>query len=64
MVRLHWLITLLSLTTILFGDCDGFNWYHNINIDDCDPGDREALYQFIKNSGDSLEMDMDVNFNG
>ena len=50
--------------TSLCGECDGFNWYHNIDTSDCDPGDIKALRQFINNSGDSLEMDMDVDFNG
>ncbi|MBC8256831.1 MAG: hypothetical protein H8E85_05930 [Candidatus Marinimicrobia bacterium] len=64
MLKLRLLIVLLGIFTSLFGDCDGFNWYHNIDIDHCDPGDREALNQFIKNSGNTLELDMDVNFNG
>ena len=64
MIKLRWLLPLLGLLSSLIGDCDGFNWYHNIDIEHCDPGDRKALNQFIKNSGDSLEMDMDVNFNG
>ena len=48
----------------LSGECDGFNWYHNINPDHCDSGDLEILHQFINNSGDSLAMDMDIDFNG
>jgi len=64
MIKLRWLLPLLGLLSSLIGDCDGFNWYHNIDIEHCDPGDMKALHQFIKNSGDSLEMDMDVNFNG
>ena len=63
-MKLCWLLSLLGLFTSLFGDCDGFNWYHNLDIEECDPGDREALHQFINNSGDSLEIDMDINLNG
>lgn len=48
----------------LSAECDGFNWYHNINIEHCNQGDILALNQFIINSGDSLEMDMDVDFDG
>ena len=64
MKKLRLLIPLLGILTFLFGDCDGFNWYHNINSEDCDLGDINTLSQFIINSGDSLEMDMDINFNG
>jgi len=62
------IIQLLTITmaiiTCLVGECDGFNWYHNIDISDCDLGDITALRQFIINSGNSLEMDMDVDLNG
>ena len=54
----------IGIITFASGECDGFNWYHNIDIRDCDPGDITALHQFIINSDDSLEMDMDVDFNG
>ena len=64
MIKLRWLIPFLAFLSSLFGDCDGFNWYHNINLEDCDPVDREVLQKFIANSGDSLEVDMDVNYNG
>ena len=57
-------ILIVGTIASLFGDCNGFNWYHNIEINDCDPGDINALHQFIINSGDSLEMDMDVDLNG
>ncbi len=62
------IIRLLTITigiiTSISGECDGFNWYHNIDNRDCDPGDIAALRQFIINSEDSLEMDMDIDFNG
>ena len=58
------LIFIIWFITSLSGECEGFNWYHNINVNDCDPGDITALHQFIINSGDSLEMEMDINFNG
>jgi len=48
----------------LFANCDGFNWHHDINIEDCNINDINALNQFIANSADSLELDMDVNFDG
>ena len=55
---------ILFSTTTLYADCDGFNWYHNINLEDCDAGDVAVLDEFISNSRDSLLMDMDINFNG
>ena len=64
MYKIPLLIHLFVSITVLTGECDGFNWYHNINPDHCDAGDIEILNQFIINSGDSLEMDMDVDFNG
>ena len=64
MTKLKWLISFLAFLSSLFGDCDGFNWYHNINLEDCDPVDINVLQRFITNSGNSLEIDMDVNYNG
>ncbi len=57
-------ITIISLIAYLSGECNGFNWYHDIDTSDCNTGDIAALRQFVINSGDSLEMAMDVNFNG
>ena len=54
---------IIGFLTSLSGECDGFNWYHNINPEHCDPGDIGTLQQFIINSGDSLDLDMDVDFN-
>ena len=64
MYKIPFVIHLFVSITALSGECDGFNWYHNINPDHCDAGDIEILNQFIINSGDSLELDMDVDFNG
>ena len=64
MIKLRWLIPFLAFLSYSFGDCDGFNWYHNINLEDCAPTDIKVLQEFITNSGDSLEVDMDVNYNG
>ena len=55
---------MISSFTVLFADCNGFNWYHNIELTDCHMGDVKALEGFIINSGDSLLLDMDINFNG
>ena len=48
----------------LNANCDGFNWYHNINLNDCNTGDVATLKQFIVNSNSSLATDMDINLNG
>ena len=61
-LKRHLLIIIFS--TQLFCECNGFNWYHNINLNDCNQSDIEVLSQFINNSKSYLEMDMDINFNG
>ena len=61
-IKLH--IVLIVFLSKLFCNCDGFNWYHNLNIDYCSMQDIEVLNEFINNSGSSLEMDMDTNLNG
>ena len=48
-------LILFILVASLSADCDGFNWYHNIDINDCDPGDVMVLRQFIINSENLLE---------
>ena len=57
-------ILMIIFCTNLFSECNGFNWYHSINIQDCNKDDVEILNQFINNSGPSLEMDMDIDLNG
>ena len=57
------LIITIGIITSISGECDGFNWYHNINPEHCHQGDIGTLQQFIINSGDSLELEMDVDFN-
>ena len=64
MKKIQLAFLILCFLTSLSGECEGFNWYHNIDIKDCDSGDIETLQQFIINSGDSLELDMDFDFNG
>ena len=55
---------IITILSFLSAECNGFNWYHNIDTQDCNSGDIEALNKFILNSKKTLEMDMDVNFNG
>ena len=64
-MNIYYLITYIFLfINLLLAECNGFNWFHDINTTDCNSGDIAVLEQFIINSGDSLEQDMDVNFNG
>ena len=64
MKKIQVALLIIGCLTSLFGECNGFNWYHNINPEHCNPRDIGTLQQFILNSGDSLELDMDVDFNG
>lgn len=64
MKKIKWYILMIIFYTNLFCECNGFNWYHSINVHDCNKDDIEVLNQFINNSGSSLEMDMDINLNG
>ena len=57
-------LIILSFSGLIFSECDGFNWYHEIKADDCNPGDIMALELFINNSSKTLEMDMDINYSG
>ena len=56
------IITILSLSYSVC-QCDGFNWHHDFNIDDCNQGDILVLNQFISNSKENINIDMDINFN-
>ncbi len=58
------IIILFLLLNSLKPACNGFNWYHEININDCNEGDIATLKEFIKNSNDNLQIDMDINLNG
>ena len=64
MRNLYLNICILIFFNLILAECSGFNWFHDIDTNDCNSGDIIALKQFIKNSGDSLEQDMDINFNG
>ena len=53
----------MLLLSYSFNQCDGFNWYHEIDINDCDAKDISILKEFISNSGSNINFDMDVNLN-
>ena len=56
------ILIIISISLVL-SQCDGFNWHHDININDCSQKDIEVLDQFIENSQSSLNFDMDINLN-
>ena len=62
-MRKLWYLILFVSGGILIAECDGFNWYDEIRIEDCHQNDVEVLRAFIENSENTIELDMDVNFN-
>ena len=56
-------IILIILLRFIVAQCDGFNWHHDININDCSKKDIKVLDDFIINSNGSLNFDMDINLN-
>ena len=48
---------------LVYAECNGFNWHHDIQLEDCNQNDIDVLNIFIQN-GSNLNQDMDVNFNG
>ena len=56
-------IIVIILLRFIFTQCDGFNWYHNIDVNDCSQKDIQVLNEFIANSQTNLNPDLDVNFN-
>ena len=55
---------LLIMISLVIPSCDGFNWYHSINIDSCHQKDIAILNSFIDNSNKTINQDLDVNYNG
>ena len=57
------IIFFIFLVSLVLCKCDGFNWYHDINMNDCNQKDIEVLTQFINNSKNNLNFDMDIDLN-
>ena len=57
------IIIIILLMSYIFPKCDGFNWYHDINLNDCYENDIQILQEFINNSQTSINLEMDVNLN-
>jgi len=57
-------LSALILFQFIFCACDGFNWYVEIDLNDCDENDISVINFIILQSKKTIEWDMDVNFNG
>ena len=44
---MNYIIIVLLLMSYIFPKCDGFNWYHDINLNDCHKNDIWILQEFI-----------------
>ena len=62
-IKIKHLIILIITFSQLFSKCDGFNWYHDINLKDCNQNDLKVLQEFIENSNMDINFEMDINFN-
>lgn len=62
-IKIKQLIIIILFLSHVSSECDGFNWYHNINLDDCNKKDISVLQKFIDNSQTSINLEMDVNLN-
>ena len=62
-IKINELIIVLFFISFLSSKCDGFNWYHDINLNDCSKDDLNVLQEFINNSISSINLEMDVNLN-
>ena len=58
---MNYIITIIIFISYIFPECDGFNWYHDIDSNDCNKKDINVLQQFIYNSQKSINFEMDVN---
>ena len=62
-IKINQYILTLFFLSVIFPKCDGFNWYHDINVNDCSKSDINVLQEFIKNSKDGINLEMDINLN-
>ena len=44
--------------------CDGFNWFGEFALDDCNEGDIYVIHTLVSQSEETIEWDMDVDFDG
>ena len=63
-MNLSKIISFLIITHMPYCGCDGFNWFGEFEIDDCNEDDIYAINTLISQSKETIEWDMDVNFDG
>lgn len=62
--KLSKIIILFLISHFAICGCDGFNWFGGLDINDCYESDIIAINDIIIQSKETLEWDMDTNFNG
>ena len=63
-MKLSKIIILLLIPHFAICSCDGFNWFGGLNMNDCDESDIIAINALIFQSKETIEWDMDTNFDG
>jgi hypothetical protein len=63
-LKLSKIIILLLIPHFAICSCDGFNWFGGLNMDDCHESDIIAINALIFQSKETIEWDMDTNFDG
>jgi len=54
----------LFIINFVYCGCDGFNWFGGIDLDDCNEADISVIRTLVSQSKETIEWDMDVNFDG
>ena len=54
----------IIVLSFLIPACNGFNWYHDIEKVSCSQSHVAVLNSFIINSMETINTDMDIDFNG
>ena len=63
-MNLSKIIILLLIPHFAFCGCDGFNWFGGLEMDDCNEQDIHVIHTLISQSEESIEWDMDIDFDG
>ncbi|MBC8311708.1 MAG: hypothetical protein H8E72_05340 [Candidatus Marinimicrobia bacterium] len=63
-MNLSKIISYLLIIHIAFCGCDGFNWFGQFDIDDCNENDISIIQTLVLQSEETIEWDMDTDFNG
>ena len=54
----------LFIINFVYCGCDGFNWFGGFDIKDCNEADIAIIQTLVSQSEETIEWDMDVNFDG